>query len=495
MPNRFRPGVLPDYAPRSNPGEEIAGAIEGFEAARDREIARKAYEEEAEYVRGQRARGAITDDLALQEQLRKAGLSPATPRSVESARNTIAETRSTFSDRGGLFDGQRPGIAGQTAQDPQSPFAGRKLGIAGQASARERPEGALPAQELRQMFWNAAERGPEAARKPALLPGQFSTELGGFADRTYFRAEMPSLGNPRVTLGGQEFERTGESEEEMNARIIQEEIERARAALLAGRTPGPLADYAARDPALARDLLTRTDPNAERLERARRYAQIPGVTKEMAEALAWGAPLDLVNPQPRAPVRGTPEYEAMLRREAAIRNEFSNTGTPGGTAGERANQRLAEVALSANLDLDRLDHHLTSVVATTAARTGGLRGGVANIFASPEQQQAGTAALGFINAAVRYLSGAQMNVNEADRYYATFIPRPGDSQHTVEMKRRMRQSIIAAMGTGEWAGETNPDGTPNTANADAYLAHIQAQIAEEESWRQRFEGGPSGGGG
>lgn len=202
---------------------------------------------------------------------------------------------------------------------------------------------------------------------------------------------------------------------------------------------------------------------------------------------------------PQAPVLGSPEWLKAQADLEKIRHQYDTTpgtggaGGAGSSAAERMNSKLGEAAAGANQILGQVDSALTSPVAAVAARPGAMSG-LANMFTSDEQQRAATAALNFINPAVRYLSGAQMNEQEAKRYYDALIPRIGDNPSTVELKRQMRQALIDAMGSGQWQGAPNPDGTPNTANVDAFINSFQQGTPSgADSLRAKFQARLNGG--
>lgn len=123
----------------------------------------------------------------------------------------------------------------------------------------------------------------------------------------------------------------------------------------------------------------------------------------------------------------------------------------GGSAQERMNAQLAQTALSAAGDLDRLDHVLASrgaAMYNMSQDMGQLGAMVGRTAAGPEMQQASAAANNFLNPVVRYFSGAQMTEAEAQRYMGALLPLPGESESTLVMKRRYRAELLAAMQGG-----------------------------------------------
>lgn len=155
-------------------------------------------------------------------------------------------------------------------------------------------------------------------------------------------------------------------------------------------------------------------------------------------------------------------------------------GEGGGTVQERQNRQLAQAATTANNAFDKIDEQLAGaqgIPATIAARGGAITGTAARFMTGPKAQAAGTLALNFVNPVVRYLSGAQMNVNEEHRYYRSLIPLPGDEPTQVRLKALMRRSLINAMNSGELpAGQPGPNGEPDTANVDRVLNTFMAEL-------------------
>lgn len=190
----------------------------------------------------------------------------------------------------------------------------------------------------------------------------------------------------------------------------------------------------------------------------------------------------------------TPEEALAARKRFAPPQEGG--GGQAGTMQERLNQRLAQNAMGANRVLNELDQELTGILPSVAARGGAITGGIANILTGERGQAAGTAALNFVNPAVRYLSGAQMNEQESRRYYRALIPQPGDKPPTVQLKELMRDELIRAMQSGQWQGQVGPNGEPDFANIDAFISRFQAGTlpGQEEAGIQLPGLGLSGGG-
>jgi hypothetical protein len=62
-----------------------------------------------------------------------------------------------------------------------------------------------------------------------------------------------------------------------------------------------------------------------------------------------------------------------------------------------------------------------------------------NFLTTPEGQQYRTAAEAWVWAKLRQESGAAVPVAEAENYFRTYFPQPGDSAANVELKRRLRE--------------------------------------------------------
>ena len=119
--------------------------------------------------------------------------------------------------------------------------------------------------------------------------------------------------------------------------------------------------------------------------------------------------------------------------------------------------RSAKSAAEAMIEND-LDEELTGVLINMGRRAGDTGFGDAWRWASNQATNdrsglALTAALNFINPAVRFLTGAQMNESEASRYIVGLIPTTWDPPAVVAFKRRMRASLVDAMGTAGGNGD------------------------------------------
>jgi len=75
-------------------------------------------------------------------------------------------------------------------------------------------------------------------------------------------------------------------------------------------------------------------------------------------------------------------------------------------------------------------------------------GAAGNSIVSGERQQAEQAGREFLSAVLRKDTGAAITAQEFDIYGATYLPRPGDSEGTLQQKARARQIALDAIATG-----------------------------------------------
>lgn len=242
MPNRFRPGVLPDYQPRVDQGERIARGIEAFEAGRDRARAREVQEEELQFrredrewqredrdhVRAARAQERVVGDMAFQEELQRRGLEPVMPRQMQEDQRRRMERAPDFG--------------------PSNVF-------------EERQEF-----DPRSLFSQEAELGLQEEAETLLLPGQFRPGHG-FSNRHVttrdvqgprrFTPPDPRVSErlaepPRVQFGGREFAQTGPTLEDRQRQAFEEELR----GLIDAGVPPEVARFAQDDPVLRRQFLS-----------------------------------------------------------------------------------------------------------------------------------------------------------------------------------------------------------------------------------------------
>ena len=99
---------------------------------------------------------------------------------------------------------------------------------------------------------------------------------------------------------------------------------------------------------------------------------------------------------------------------------------------------------------------------------------------APEALTAHVEALSFINPVVRYLSGAQMTNQEAQRYYGALIPFPGEPAAVTYRKRLRRETLLLGMGldpqTGRAMDLSDPENAANMEQASRKLGNNGLQI-------------------
>lgn len=202
----------------------------------------------------------------------------------------------------------------------------------------------------------------------------------------------------------------------------------------------------------------------------------PETPEGQQAALAWERQLSAAGRSPQGvgqlPFRvstGGIEARAPTAEEALKLRERLQLAGGGGEA-----EGLAQNAAITNRVLNEIDEELTKVIPGIATR-GGLMGGIANIFTGERAQQAAAAADNFSNAAVRYLSGKGMSQQEREGYRRALTPQIGDKPGTIQLKRAMREALIQAMRSGEWRGQIGPNGEPDIANLETFIAQFQAE--------------------
>lgn len=101
-----------------------------------------------------------------------------------------------------------------------------------------------------------------------------------------------------------------------------------------------------------------------------------------------------------------------------------------------------------------------------------------NQFTPEERQKAETFMEDFIAASLRYESGAAIGQDEFDRQARIYFPQPGDSQGTLEAKRKLRENMIESLGMGA--------GPEAVTEVDKYLQSLGGQ---ERTTEATFEAG------
>lgn len=337
-----------------NPGEDIAYAIERYEAARDRETAREDHAEDREFLREQRSRDRVRSDLEFNRLLDEEGLERATPGFVEGPRASTElppREQSVFAD-----------VHKATRDD----------GAIELRSAREDTSDVFNRDSVSRAFKSLGEAGPDAMAKPFLLPGQFASGVG-FAKRPIFVDEFAPVNIPgaqdfrdrgapdlreRVTLGDQEFVRTRPRKEDAaadrQATLVQQEID----ALIEAGVPPSIAGFAQADPVLARQYLSpEEEPEPE--EAGPQFTEKELVAAGLTPAMA------------RLAMRDPDLVEGMID-EVMFRNRPQRT-TSSGSRGPTATER--------RLDREIAQEQVEALVGQALRRTGGDRGVALDIVA------------------------------------------------------------------------------------------------------------------
>lgn len=229
---------------------------------------------------------------------------------------------------------------------------------------------------------------------------------------------------------------------------------------------------------------------AEAPEKAALLAQLPESQRAAASNMDLATLSEFVAEQ-NAPVRSlVPTMAGGLtvvdeNDPASLEGVRPYHPTPGGasagrtTAIERSAGRLAEAASAANTLLNTGVDEKLATLTGAASRGTSWFSPLANNLADEETQAAVTAGLNFINPTVKYLSGSAMPESETRRYMRSFLPAWGDKPATIAMKRAMRDNILTVMASGQFQGTPGPNGEPDLANIDAYIADFQARWSRD----------------
>ena len=168
---------------------------------------------------------------------------------------------------------------------------------------------------------------------------------------------------------------------------------------------------------------------------------------------------------------------------------------PTDTFQERLNNRLAAVAGGANAMFEPYQLLVGSIPIAMANSRSASTAWLGRMMASEDALVGNTYRAGILNPTVRWLSGAQMNMDEARRYDTMLFLQAGEPDYRIKgdptsgpsevakAKARMRAMLIAAMGNPvEYPGyEFNPELTDeqNKLRARAYVDTIMEQIQGE----------------
>lgn len=184
----------------------------------------------------------------------------------------------------------------------------------------------------------------------------------------------------------------------------------------------------------------------------------------------WVLPPDEQNPQgrfvqpegivprpeaPRAPQRGTPEYEEAIRREAQIRAEVQastplRSATP--TEAQEKSYLYAQMMAQASPVIDELagkvnanQVSLALSPMTQAAEQVFGPGSISGRVTGADEQRLLNAARTFAAGVLRKESGAAITESELRDTFARFIPLAGDSPEVVAQKQANRKAVEALL--------------------------------------------------
>lgn len=397
----FRPRVFEEqYRPDpSQTGDLVADAVQTYLDERERAEDRDYLEETRDYERelrdverGGRARSEVLQDLEFQRTLRAEGLERATPGFVEGARASIEEAPD-FRAQGerGLFADVRKGT-----RPPDESGGGRSIEF---RSEREDTSDLFSPTSVQEAFRRARRMDPSDLQKPVVLPGQFQSGLG-FARRPMYADDFAGAGAPgagveipgarrepadlreRVSLGGQEFVRTGPSADDRERMLVQDEIER----LIAAGVPENIAPFAAEDPVLAREYLEpEEEAEAERTYSAAELVEI-GVPEDLARLAELNPDVMdnvvseyMTRTRPRTATSSTRGFTPNQARNIALEEADAIIGQAVLRAGDNPDVVLDMAAEAIRQDPDLSEHVTPAMVETMVAQALGEAPGGADV--------------------------------------------------------------------------------------------------------------------
>jgi len=184
------------------------------------------------------------------------------------------------------------------------------------------------------------------------------------------------------------------------------------------------------------------------------------------------------------PETGEPYVMGVERGTGRVIPLYPTGESSGGTGGAQGammagladNARQANTALAEN----DLDDELSGLFINAARRFGDTFLGdgtrwIANQISGDRAGLALTAGLNFINPSIRFLTGAQMNREEAGRYVVALLPVTADPPSVKAFKRRMRDSLVETMST---AGGGSGDGDAWLSSQDPRDISRVIQLSE-----------------
>jgi len=215
-------------------------------------------------------------------------------------------------------------------------------------------------------------------------------------------------------------------------------------------------------------------------------AAVPAPPKEQSEYNAYVG-FDGPNASPTGHRRvrvvdGVPLYSEPVGDVPAKESE-------GGTMMERLNNRLGTVASRANELFEPYQQLTGSIPVGMANSRNAIVAYLGRAMSSDDAMVANTYAQGVLNPTVRWLSGAQMNMDEARRYNNMMFLQAGEKRNSKvgRAKARMRAMLIEAMGadsTSSYEYDTSVSEAQNKLRAtdyvDSFMTDIQVSASEAE---------------
>lgn len=192
-------------------------------------------------------------------------------------------------------------------------------------------------------------------------------------------------------------------------------------------------------------------PNGQRINAAGVAEKIPGYEPPAVE--------------PKAPVRGTPEYLKSIEDEERVRAKFKappKEPTPMKLSdAERKNAAFYNNAVAANGMLRTYtDQSLRNKVASKIPLVG-------NYMMTPDYQRNAQAAYQLSEAWLRATSGAVIADSEIRNNSLNYFPQPGDDGATVRQKARAREQVVKSL--RGMAGRAIDPKAPASADANPDL--------------------------
>lgn len=171
--------------------------------------------------------------------------------------------------------------------------------------------------------------------------------------------------------------------------------------------------------------------------------------------------------------------------------EFQGKSTSYGMRAEAASKVIEQVGQGG-----KVQPSLIKRGAEAVPLVGEGLGMVANIFASPEQQQIEQAQRDFVNAALRQESGAAISASEFDNARKQYFPQPNDTPEVIDQKQRNREATINGFRISAGPGARNiggapaqpqqqqPSAAPKVGTVDGKHVFLGGNPADPASWAE-----------